>query len=160
VRKAESSRYGAIFGSTVHRAIELVLAGCGTAAVCVGRAAREEGLTERMDEATADVERALTFARGLGRAELRSEYPVCVADEAGTMLVGFVDLLAVTDGEVTVIDFKSDAPPGASATLGAYPEYRRQLALYERALRATGLVGERQVRVGLLFTGSGEVVWG
>ena len=59
-----------------------------------------------------------------------------------------------------VIDFKSDAPPGSGVTLAAYPEYRGQLGLYEKALRATGLIGERRVRVGLVFTGSGDVVWG
>jgi hypothetical protein len=35
---------------------------------------------------------------------------------------------------------------------------KRQLKLYVDALRATGLVGDRRVRTGLLFTGSGQLL--
>ena len=97
--------------------------------------------------------------RALGGVEIQAEYPVCMAGPGGTLLVGFIDLLAVRDGEVVVLDFKTDAPPPAGTRIEAYPEYRRQLGLYVEALRASGLLDGRGVRAGLVFTGSGEVLW-
>ena len=94
-----------------------------------------------------------------GGVEIQAEYPVCMAGPGGTLLVGFIDLLVVRDGEVVVLDFKTDAPPPAGTSIAAYPDYRRQLELYVEALRASGLLNGRGVRAGLMFTGSGEVLW-
>ena len=121
-------------------------------------AASEHGLAERLEEAAGDVERALGTVKALGGRESQSEYPVCMLAPEGRLLVGFIDLLLARDGEIVVIDFKTDAPPVPGATLGDYPEYGRQLEIYVEALRATGLV-EGRVRAGLLFTGTGEFLW-
>jgi ATP-dependent exoDNAse (exonuclease V) beta subunit len=122
-------------------------------------AAREHELAEHLDEAAADVVRALEVARSLGGAP-QLEYPICMAADGGRLLVGFIDLVVERDGEVLVVDFKTDAPPPAGTSLAAYPEYERQLAMYVEALRAAGLVGSRKVRAGLAFTATGEVLWG
>ena len=160
IRKAEKSRYGTAFGSTVHRALELGLGGArGSVAEWVRSAAREHGLEEHLAEAAADVDRALAVVRSLGSTEVQVEYPVCMRGPNGTLLVGMIDLLVPRDGEILVLDFKTDAPPAPGITLAAYPEYRRQLELYVDALQATGFVGDRRMRTGLLFTGSGQVVW-
>ncbi len=160
IRKAEKSRYGTAFGSTVHRALELGLGGArGTVADWVRCAAREHALEDNLEEAAADVDRALAVVRGFDSTEMQVEYPVCMRGPNGTLLVGMIDLLIPRDGEIVVLDFKTDAPPAPGTTLAAYPEYRRQLELYVDGLRATGLVGDRQMRTGLLFTGSGQVVW-
>jgi ATP-dependent helicase/nuclease subunit A len=159
VRKAQRSRYGPAFGSTVHRAIELALGGArGGVSDWVRCAASEHGLAERLEEAAGDVEQALAAVQAFGGRESQSEYPVCMSAPGGRLLVGFIDLLVARDGEVVVIDFKTDAPPLPGATLGGYPEYRRQLEIYVEALRATGLV-EAPVRAGLMFTASGEIFW-
>ena len=160
LRKAERSRYGPTLGSTVHRTIELALTGArGTIDDIVHRAAAEHGLVERLAEAAADAARGLAAMQALGGGEIQTEYPVCMAGQGGTLLVGFIDLLAVRDGEVVVLDFKTDAPPPAGTSIAAYPDYRRQLELYVEALRASGLLDGRGVRAGLVFTGSGEVLW-
>jgi ATP-dependent helicase/nuclease subunit A len=159
-RKAERSRYGTAFGSTVHRAIELGLGGArGTIADWVRCAAREHRLEQHLEEAAADVDRALAVVRGFGSTEMQVEYPVCMGGPNGTLLVGIIDLLLPGDGEIVVLDYKTDAPPAPGATLAAYPVYRRQLELYVDALKATGFVGDRRMRTGLLFTGSGRVLW-
>jgi ATP-dependent helicase/nuclease subunit A len=159
VRKAEQSRYGRAFGSTVHRAIELGLGRArGGVADWVRAVASEQALEERLDEAARDVERALAAVQQLGSWDVQSEYPVCIPAAGGRLLVGFIDLLLARDGEVVVIDFKTDAPPLTGATLADYPEYRRQLEIYMEAVRATGLV-EGRVKAGLIFTANGNLLW-
>src|SRR5262249_47324160 len=151
VEKTERSRFGAIFGSTVHRAIQLGLNGAkGDARGWVRRAAVEYGLVEHVEEAVGDVERAISVVRGLGGVVM-SEVPVVLAMSDGRMGVGFVDTVVVRDDEVVVLDYKTDAPPADGVGLGACPQYRRQLGAYEEALLAAGVVGERRVRVGLVF---------
>ncbi len=170
--KAEASRYGPTFGSTVHRAIQLALGGTKTTgAALVALAAREQGLTEHLEEAQADVERALEGVRSLTGGTWPSampatappfahvEYPLCTAAAGGTLLLGCVDLLLVRNGEVIVIDFKTDAPPAPRGSIEAYPVYHRQLALYAEALTATALVQGRTLRLGVFFTASGEIAW-
>jgi ATP-dependent exoDNAse (exonuclease V) beta subunit len=76
----------------------------------------------------------------------------------GVLLSGFVDLLAADDTTMTAIDFKTDVAPQAAAAR-VYPEYAAQLRLYGEMLRASGMVGTRELRLGLLFTESGRIDW-
>jgi ATP-dependent helicase/nuclease subunit A len=171
-RKAEGSRYGSTFGSTVHRALQLVLGGAkGDVSEVVALAALEHGLTENVDEARRDVDRTLRVIQSLARGTLPStasgapppfaqvEYPICMAGQNGKLLLGSIDLVLVTNDKVVILDFKTDPPPPGGTSASAYPAYRRQLELYAEALERGGLVGGRTMRLGLLFTGSGEVAW-
>ena len=73
--------------------------------------------------------------------------------------LGSIDLVLVRNDEVVIIDFKTDPPPPDGTSASAYPAYRRQLELYGEALERGDLVGGRTMRLGLLFTGNGEVAW-
>jgi ATP-dependent helicase/nuclease subunit A len=64
----------------------------------------------------------------------------------------------VTSGRLEVIDFKTDAPPEGPLEAG-YAEYAAQVAAYGRLLDASGLLGERRLRCGLLFTADGRIRW-
>ena len=163
-RKAETGRFGPVFGCTVHRALELVLAdGTLTPALAVARAAQETGLTDHRDDAAADVHRALACLAqqgwlGTPGVTLATEYPLAMAWQDGKLLSGFIDLLAFTAEALLVIDFKTDVPlPGALAV--AHPRYAAQLHLYGELLRRSRVAGDRRLRCGLLFTVSGELRW-
>jgi ATP-dependent helicase/nuclease subunit A len=163
LRKAESERFGATFGSVVHRALELLLDGCiGSAAMAVTLAAHEVGLGEHLEDAEADVLRAVEALRplGVGRqgTTVTTEYPLAMAWNDGKLLTGFVDLLLLTDDSALVIDFKTDTPV-AGPVRAAYPKYAAQLGLYGEILQTAGVVGRRELRVGVLLTASGEVRW-
>jgi ATP-dependent helicase/nuclease subunit A len=163
-RKPRNGRYGALFGETVHRAIGLVLNEPGLhTADAVQRAARGSGLEGLFSEAASDVERALEALRSAGfiRAEGRDvqlEYPVAGAWDGGTLLTGYVDLVAVARDRLDVIDFKTDPPPREPIDR-AYPQYASQVRLYGRLLAAAGVVGARETRYGLLFTADGTIRW-
>ncbi|HZR87310.1 MAG TPA: double-strand break repair helicase AddA [Bradyrhizobium sp.] len=89
---------------------------------------------------------AAVFATG-SRAEVSI---VGRLDLPGRPLVsGQIDRMVVTDGEVLIIDFKTNhAPPGNAAD--APPVYVRQLALYRAVLEK--LYPQRTVRAALLWT--------
>ena len=74
----------------------------------------------------------------------------------GTALVsGQIDRLVVTDGEVLIVDFKTNqSPPDSAAEAPA--AYVRQLALY-RALLAK-LYPQRTIRTALLWTEAPELM--
>ena len=110
-----------------------------------------------------DVARALETLRmaGLARApgrDLQIEYPIAGAWDGGLLLSGYIDLVAVTDGSVDVIDFKTDAPPHGPVE-HAYPQYVGQVRAYGRLLGASGILQDRSIRCGLLFTADGEIRW-
>ncbi len=161
-RKPRVGRFGGLFGTTVHHAIGLALAGASSRDA-VERAARYTGLAEHLDEARADVDRALAalkaedLARPLG-PELQIEYPVAGAWDGGVLMGGYIDLVGASDGRIDVIDFKTDAPPDG-AVERAYPNYVTQVRTYGRLLDATGIVGSRTLRGGLLFTPDGSIRW-
>src|SRR5262249_23024689 len=115
LRKAAGGRFGPLFGSTVHRALELIL-GNGRADVPSGvlLAASEVALADHLSEAGADVERALQSVRPLlNGATVATEYPVVMARADGRLLSGFIDLLVQSADTISVIDFKTDVPlPG------------------------------------------------
>jgi ATP-dependent helicase/nuclease subunit A len=156
------SRFGRLFGDTVHHAIGLVLRQPTLAvAEAVYRAAREFELEENLPEAEADVNRALQTlaALGLRRApgpDLKLEYPLAKAKD-GLMVVGYIDLVSLSPTELVVIDFKTDAPPAPDA--GVPEAYATQVRSYGTLLDQAGIRRNRAVKTGLLFTADGSVRW-
>jgi ATP-dependent exoDNAse (exonuclease V) beta subunit len=129
----------------------------------VSLAAQEVGSTEHLTEAEADVQRALEALRRFGLAgnpavTLMTEYPLAMLWNDGKLLSGFIDLLALSDDTAMVIDFKTDTPV-AGGLAAVYPKYAAQLRLYGDMLRTAGLVGARQLRLGLLLTATGKLRW-
>ncbi len=149
--RGRASRFGPRYGTVVHRAIGLVLQRGLAAVDAVARAAKHEGHDEHLAEAVADVERAVATLRrhDLLRGEWRLEYPVAAAGD-GALLVGSIDFVCARDGEVVIVDFKTDATPLA----GVPPAYAEQVRAYARMIDA---VGTR--RSGLLFVETGELRW-
>ncbi len=160
--RVRTSRFGREFGSTVHRAIGLTLLDGGVSVVeAVARAAREWGLEQHLDAAEKDVERALTALATLGvmRGETDGfavEYPVAMPYQ-DQLLGGFIDLV-VTRGGLTVVDFKTDAPPRGDPE-SELPGYAEQVRSYARILEAGGLAEAGSVKTALLFTATGAVSW-
>ena len=162
-RPERRSRFGRLFGETVHLAIGLALRDPALApAAAVARTAAAVGLTERLAEAAEDVARALAALgkAGLRRApgsDLQLEYPVALATD-GKIVQGYLDLVGVRDGRLAVVDFKTDAPPegDVESTHAAYVE---QVRSYARILVALGLANEGSVDTGLLFTAENAVRW-
>jgi ATP-dependent helicase/nuclease subunit A len=148
----------------VHRAIGLVLRDPDvTALEAVQIAAAAMGGAEHLDEARADVERAITalHAEGHFRAlgpDLQIEYAVAGLAEGGRLLSGYVDLVGATAERLDVIDFKTDAPPRESAAR-SYPEYVAQVRAYGALLAASGAARSRAIRTGLLFSADGSIHW-
>jgi ATP-dependent helicase/nuclease subunit A len=161
--KERESRFGNVFGETVHLAIGVALREPGLlAADAVARVAKATGLAEHLPEAAEDVTRALAALdrEGLRRVpgpDLRLEYPIATG-EAGKLLLGYLDLLAAKDDGVVVVDFKTDAPPKGTVADG-YPAYVEQVREYGRILVKLGLAKAGAVRCGLLFTGDGGMRW-
>ncbi len=157
------SRFGNVFGHTVHLAIGAALRQPGlSAGDAVALAARATGLEEHVAEAGEDVARALVALEREGLRQvpgpgMRLEYPVATGEQ-GLLLQGYVDLLASRDGVVTVVDFKTDAPPRGPVA-DAYPAYVDQVREYGRILVKLGLATPGAVRCGLLFTGDGGMRW-
>jgi ATP-dependent helicase/nuclease subunit A len=163
-RKPRPGRFGPVFGSVVHEAIGLVLKDPDLPAAAAVRTATEHlGLDEHLEEAASDVTRAIEALRaeGLFRqpgTELQLEYPVAAAVQGGLLLGGYIDLIAVASGQITVLDFKTDAPPGERVE-DTYPDYVIQVSTYARLLGAAGAAAPERVRRGLLFAAEGQIRW-
>jgi hypothetical protein len=161
--KLRESRFGRVFGETVHRAIGISLREPGLdPARAVGKASRETRLGDHLAEAAGDVARALSTleATGLRRVpgdDLRLEYPVALGRD-GMLLQGYIDLLGSRDGVVTVVDFKTDAPPSGDVA-STYASYVEQVASYGRILVDLGVARPGAVKCGLLFTADGRMRW-
>lgn len=163
LRKTAAGRFGPVFGAAVHRAIEFWLSGStDTLAAATARAADIVGLTDHRPQAHTDVERAVAALRRLGVTHtgptVATEYPLAAPWPGGKLLIGYVDLLVQTSSAILVIDFKTDTPVDGPLSV-AYPLYAGQLWHYGELLRTAGVVGTRQLRLGLLLTASGEVRW-
>ena len=161
LREPRSGRHGARFGSTVHRALELLLtkrASDVDAAVRV--AAREHELEQLLPDAVEDVVRARAslVRAGLLAHPLRLEYPVAGAVGSVALVSGYIDLVVATPEGLVVIDFKTDAPPRDDART-AYPGYVAQVATYARLLDVENTPARRSVRSALLFTANGALHW-
>lgn len=154
-RPKRVGRYGSRFGDVVHQAIGLALTRGLAARAAVDRAAQAVGVVDHLDEAADDVQRALAALaaeRLVGDGcVVRLEYPVGAA-EGGHVATGYIDLISLRDGELAVIDFKTDQwPPGATDAATTFPVYAEQVRHYGRLVGAT--------KVGLLFTGTGRLAW-
>ena len=155
------SRFGTVFGDTVHRAIGLVLRG-QSATAAVEEASKLTGLVEHRSEAVEDVVRAIDALASLGisapiGANVRLEYPLAAPGSDCTLLAGYADLVhAGDDGTITVIDFKTDAPPRESVAV-THANYVLQVETYARMLRPRGATPAG--RSGLLFTATGDIHW-
>jgi ATP-dependent exoDNAse (exonuclease V) beta subunit len=162
-RKPHVGRYGALFGTTVHRAIGLVLVDFALPpGEAVRHAAAITGLTERLAEAAEDVARAVEALRreGLFRQpgpDLQLEYALAGAWDDGLLLSGYADLVAFTGDRLDVLDFKTDAPSAESVET-AFTEYVAQVRAYGRLLKQAG-VESHERRCGLLFTADGSIRW-
>jgi ATP-dependent helicase/nuclease subunit A len=162
-RPERRSRFGPLFGDTVHLAVGLALRDPALApAAAAARAAAATGLAERLAEAGDDVARALAAleAAGLRRRpgpDLRLEYPLAQA-RGGRLVVGYVDLLAADGRGLSVVDFKTDAPPEGDPG-STHPAYVEQVRSYARMLEDLGLSPAGAVRAGLLFTAEREIRW-
>jgi ATP-dependent helicase/nuclease subunit A len=160
-RPRREGRHGPVFGSTVHRALELLLTQrASAAAAAVSQAARELDLTEHVIDAVADVTRAELALRNAGLLQhmLRLEYPIAGSLEPEALLSGYIDLLVASERELLVIDFKTDLPPARDAST-EYPGYVAQVQAYGRLLEASGVFEQRTVRTALLFTADGALHW-
>ncbi len=159
--KPHPGRYGPVFGETVHRAIGIMLQESSTpTSEAVRRAATDTGLSDHVADAVADVDRAVAALQAIGLrrlpgTDLRLEYPVAGAGDNGTLLIGVIDLVSVDAGAITILDFKTDAPPSGIVE-DQYPEYVVQLQMYARILKAGSFAGARR---GLLFTADGAIRW-
>lgn len=160
-RERRTGRFGPTFGTAVHLAIGAALRDQATPlAIHAERAAQVIGLEGHLEELGEDVGRGLEVARGLiasmgGEPTTRLEYPVCGTGSDGTMLLGSVDLLLVTDGMMQIIDFKTDQPPEDAV---APARYGAQLRAYRDLLHAAGIGAGREVRLSLLFTANGSLI--
>ncbi len=159
-----AGRFGIEFGTTVHMAIATLLGDPDIAlADVVARAAKRAHLTTHLDEAAADVIRAIEAIReaGLAReagATLEVEYPIAAAQPGGILLSGYIDFVRVDDSRLDVLDFKTDSPP-AGPVERDYPAYVVQVRTYARLLADAGIAAGRALRCGLLFTGDGGIRW-
>lgn len=111
-------------------------------------------------EAVGDVSRALAALKAAGLlpgpgVELMIEYPVSGPGPDGTLLSGYVDLLAAGPFGFVVVDFKTDPPPDGDPEQ-AYPAYAAQLRGYVDLL-APIKDPRGSVRAFLLFTASGRM---
>ena len=152
------SRFGPAFGTAVHEAIGLALRRPELSSAVAVRVAGV--LDDHAAEAARDVDRALAALTTLGlrelpRQALRLEYPLAHPGPDGTLLTGFIDLVAVTATESYVLDFKTDTPPADGDTI---PAYEAQVRTYARVLLEAGVVATPP-RCGLLFTADGVVRW-
>lgn len=158
------SRFGTDFGNVVHGALELLIhANARDAAEAVRRVSSSLGITQQLDEATNDVSRTAATLRELNMLgpegpSLRVEYAIGGVGQSGELLIGTIDLVGITDDEVTVIDFKTDQPPEGDI-MRSHPKYVAQIQTYVRLLQDAGITGERNARCGLLFTADGRVRW-
>lgn len=153
----KKGRFGTLFGETVHVAIGLALGTNVSPSDAVRTAAARSGLTTHRAEAVADVTRALGVLGVLGIVDASRwavEYPVTGVTGSGSLVSGYVDLIARFGEDVVLLDFKTDAPPGEGEPMSQ--RYIDQVTGYatvlERAL-------ELPIRAGLLYTANGVVHW-
>jgi ATP-dependent exoDNAse (exonuclease V) beta subunit len=135
---------GARFGTLVH-ALLADMALDGAESTLVERLASAHGRvlgasSEEIDSAVAVVRRVVQHpifadaARAAKDGRCYRETPVTLRMDAGGLVEGFVDLAFESDGQMVVVDFKTDRELD-----GALETYRRQVQIYAQAVSvATG----------------------
>ena len=134
---------GVRFGALVHAVLALVPLDASAetvAAVAAQQARILAAEAAEIDAAARVVSGALAHAAfaplrdAAGRGTLRREIPVAVSEPTGAIVEGVVDAAFETEAGWVVVDFKTDADPGA-----ALDAYLGQVRLYARAIAtATG----------------------
>jgi ATP-dependent helicase/nuclease subunit A len=154
----QPGRHGPIFGTAVHRALELILKRKLTPELATAQAVRENLIDDLRDLVLEDVARAHgALARaGLLQHALRVEYPVAGSLESETLVSGIIDLLVSTPDGLHIVDFKTDAAPTAEVAR-AYPAYVEQVRAYGKLLDHGAAM--KVARTGLLFTANGGLHW-
>ncbi len=134
------AEHGVRFGTLVHAVLaEVDLAGDQAAVERIADLhARLLGASDAERDAAAEVAARALRHPLLRRAEradregrCRREVPVALTLEDGVLVEGVVDLAFAEGERWTVVDFKTDLEIG-----NRLPEYRRQVALYARAVAA------------------------
>jgi ATP-dependent helicase/nuclease subunit A len=152
----KKGRFGTVFGETVHMAIGIALRTEAPAGDAVRTASMQTGLCEHLADAADDVARAMATlgALGIGPNAFELEYPISALTADGRLVSGYIDLLAMTEHETLLVDFKTDTPPasGESPT----PKYVEQVTGYADVVSRALSV---RVRAGLLYTADGAVRW-
>jgi ATP-dependent exoDNAse (exonuclease V) beta subunit len=137
VARAAGRPSGARFGALVHAVLALTPLGAPREIVASVAAVQARILGAPPEEEAAGVEAALAaFTHPLLRAAAvaevcRRETPLSLVDDDGTLVEGVVDCAFRDADGWTVIDFKTDQELTARADV-----YRRQVAIYARALAA------------------------
>jgi ATP-dependent helicase/nuclease subunit A len=157
---ARVGRFGPVFGTSVHRALELLLKQRLSAEIATQRAVRENAVEALSATVLEDVTRTYAALQNAGLLEhtLQLEYPVAGSVEEDTLVSGFVDLLVAQPDGLSVIDFKTDAAPRGDVR-DEYRAYVEQVRAYARVLEASGVPELRVARAGLLFTADGGLRW-
>ncbi len=135
-------RYGSAIGRAVHGVLQTVnLATRAGLEGAVSAQCLAEGVTDHAEMVTALVRTALDsdlVKRAAARDHWRESYVGTVQDD-GTVLEGLVDLIYREDeGSLVVVDYKTDAIPGAAMPSRA-GYYKPQMDAYRSAL--TGATG-------------------
>ncbi len=144
------------FGRVVHRVLELVQpdseANIDELAEAIAGA---EGFSHRSAEAAVVVRQALQsrpFREAVDSGRWWKELSVA-ADIGGVVANGSVDLVYERDGELVVVDYKTDPVTSQAEAMERLRHYQWQLLIYVGALqRATG---KRVAEASLLFVSAG-----
>ena len=150
-------RLGARFGIVVHAALDAFARGTEQEQA-ISLACSAHGVDPGLlDAVRADVGRAIGRLRTEGWLDagvrLAPEHPIAGEGPRGELLEGAIDLLVVREEEVVAVDYKTDT---SSALV--VPAHGAQLRLYAQLLRGAGVLGDRRLRLAILFTASGELV--
>ncbi|WP_123619205.1 exodeoxyribonuclease V subunit beta [Halorubrum sp. CSM-61] len=84
------------------------------------------------------------------RAEVDAFLPMDLGDDAPVTIAGVVDLLAVTDEAVRIVDYKTDLGRHAEG------EYRKQLSVYARVVG--DVYPDREVTTSVFYTADDDLV--
>ncbi|HJQ85627.1 MAG TPA: UvrD-helicase domain-containing protein [Candidatus Binatia bacterium] len=138
--------HGRRFGTLVHGVLATVALAADRAAVAGAATLQGRLLGATSDEVAAAVDTVVAALAHplLGRAaratRCRRESPIAVEVEGGAVIEGVVDAAFLEGDGWTVIDFKTDVE-----IAGEVDRYRRQVALYARAIAAATSMPARAV---------------
>jgi len=129
---------GTALGRAVHGVLEVVDLADPRGVDDLARAqAAREGIPDRAGDVAAMARSALAAPAVRAAAAGRHWREVHVGTPLGGAVVeGYIDLLAEEEGELVVVDYKTDALAGRTP-VGATARYRAQAATYALALEAT-----------------------